>query len=96
MALFLASVRNAAEAEMALGAGADIIDLKDPTQGALGALAPGEIAACVGHIEGGALLSATVGDLPLTRATRAAVLATAALGVDYVKLGVFPAEHAER
>ena len=96
MTLFLASVRDAAEAELALGAGADIIDLKDTTQGALGALAPGDIAACVGRIEGRALLSATVGDLPLTCATRAAVLATAALGVDYVKLGVFPAEHAAR
>jgi uncharacterized protein (UPF0264 family) len=96
MTLFLASVRDAAEAELALGAGADIIDLKDPTQGALGALAPRDIASCVGRIEGRALISATVGDLPLADATRAAVLATAALGVDYVKLGVFPAEHAER
>ncbi len=37
MTLFLASVRDAAEAEIAIGAGADIVDLKDPgQQGALG------------------------------------------------------------
>ena len=38
MTLFLASVRDAAEAETALLAGADIIDLKEPAQGALGAV----------------------------------------------------------
>jgi hypothetical protein len=38
MTLFLASVRDAAEAETALLANADIIDLKDPAQGALGAV----------------------------------------------------------
>ncbi len=52
MTLFLASVRDAAEAEMAIGAGADIIDLKDPGQGALGALAPDTIAACVRRVAG--------------------------------------------
>ena len=35
---FLASVTSAAEAEIVLAAGADIIDLKDPHSGALGAL----------------------------------------------------------
>ena len=40
MTLFLASVRDAAEAETALLANADIIDLKDPAQGALGAVDP--------------------------------------------------------
>ena len=40
MTLFLASVRDVAEAEIALLAGADIVDLKDPAQGALGAVDP--------------------------------------------------------
>jgi dihydroneopterin aldolase len=39
MTVFLASVRDEAEAEIALLAQADIIDLKDPAQGALGAVA---------------------------------------------------------
>ena len=97
MTLFLASVRDAAEAEMAIGAGADIIDLKDPVKGALGALAPDTIAACVRRIAARAPVSATIGDLPPEgEAVRAAVLATAASGVDYVKLGLFPGGDAER
>lgn len=96
MTLFLASVRDAAEAEMAIGAGADIIDLKNPGQGALGALAPDTIAACVRSVAGRAPVSATIGDLPLEGETvRNAVLATAGLGVEYVKLGLFPGGNAE-
>jgi dihydroneopterin aldolase len=94
--LFLASVRDAAEAELAIGAGADIIDLKDPDAGALGALAPAAIEACVRAVRGRVPMSATVGDLPLEeRSLRAAVLATASHGVDYVKLGLFPGGDAE-
>ena len=95
--LFLASVRDAAEAELAVGAGADIVDLKDPGRGALGALAPETIEACVRAIGGRVPVSATVGDLPLEETgVRAAVLATASRGVDYVKLGLFPEGDAER
>jgi dihydroneopterin aldolase len=91
MTRFLASVRDEAEAEAALASGADIIDLKDPARGALGALTPEGIASCVTAIAGRAELSATVGDLPMVPDTiRSAVLATAATGVDYVKLGLFP------
>jgi dihydroneopterin aldolase len=97
MTLFLASVRDPVEAELALHAGADIVDLKDPGQGALGALAPDAIAACVKHVAARAPISATIGDPPLTGdAVRAAVLKTAALGVDYVKFGLFPGGDAER
>src|SRR5262245_29278297 len=63
--LFLASVRDAAEAELAIGAGADIVDLKDPEGGALGALPPATIEACVRAIGGRVPVSATIGDLPL-------------------------------
>jgi uncharacterized protein (UPF0264 family) len=91
MTRFLVSVRDAAEAEAALASGADIIDLKDPARGALGALTPEVIASCVAAVAGRAELSATVGDLPMEPETvRSAVLATAATGVDYVKLGLFP------
>jgi (5-formylfuran-3-yl)methyl phosphate synthase len=91
MTLFLASVRDAGEAAMAMNAGADIIDLKDPQRGALGALDRKTIEACVRSVAGRAPASATIGDLPLDGETiRDAVLATAALGVDYVKLGLFP------
>jgi uncharacterized protein (UPF0264 family) len=97
LTLFLASVRDAEEAELALHAGADIVDLKDPTQGALGALPPDIIAACVKQVAGRAPVSATVGDLPLEGdGVRAAMRKTASLGVDYVKLGIFPGGNAQR
>jgi uncharacterized protein (UPF0264 family) len=89
--LFLASVRDAAEAELAIGAGVDIVDLKDPDAGALGALPPATIESCVRAIGARVPVSATVGDLPLdATGIHAAVLATASHGVDYVKLGLFP------
>jgi (5-formylfuran-3-yl)methyl phosphate synthase len=96
MTLFLASVRDAAEAELAIGAGADIIDLKDPDKGALGALAFDAIAECVRCVAHRNPVSATIGDLPLEAETiRDAALSTADLGVDYVKLGLFPGSDAE-
>ena len=96
MTLFLASVRDAAEAEMAIGAGVDIIDLKDPSRGALGALRPDIIAACVRAVGSRLPVSATVGDLPLeAQSVRSAILMTAALGVDYIKLGLFPGSERE-
>ncbi len=91
MTLFLASVRDAAEAEIALAAGADIIDLKDPANGALGAVGYATAEAIVAGLKGRAETSATIGDLPmLPAAICAAVSRQAALGVDYVKLGLFP------
>ncbi|MBM3544415.1 MAG: hypothetical protein FJX44_07930 [Alphaproteobacteria bacterium] len=97
MTLFLASVRNPDEAETALGAGADIIDLKEPGNGALGALDPDMIGGCVARVAGRAPVSATIGDLPMqAEIIRDAVRATASLGVDYVKLGLFPEGDAGR
>ncbi len=96
MTLFLASVRDAAEAELALGAGADIIDLKDPLGGALGAVSLEMIANTVRGVAGRAPVSATIGDLPLQNAATAnALRATAATGVDFVKLGLFPGARRE-
>jgi dihydroneopterin aldolase len=96
MTLLLASVRDPGEAEMAIGAGADIVDLKDPRAGALGALAPETIDACIRATGGRVQVSATIGDLPLEgERVRAAVLETAARGVDYVKLGLFSQGDAE-
>ena len=89
--LLLASVRNRHEARLAADLGADIIDLKEPRRGALGAVAHGEQRAILAAL--GArrpAVSATVGDLPLEAAPLAAALrATAANGVDIVKFGVF-------
>lgn len=89
---WLASVRNAEEAGIALAAGASIIDAKEPRLGALGALPVAVIAAVVAAVAGRVPVSATVGDLPLDAAVLApAMLAVAAAGADIVKIGVFGA-----
>jgi uncharacterized protein (UPF0264 family) len=96
MSRFLASVRDADEAEIALAGGAQIIDFKDPAHGALGAL-PADVIAegvqCVGHR---APTSATAGDWPLDPgALAAAAERIAATGVDFVKLGLVPGKGLE-
>jgi dihydroneopterin aldolase len=91
MTKFLASVRDAEEAQAVLAAGADIVDLKDPAKGALGAVDLATITASVASVGGRVPVSATVGDLPMDAGlVHDAVVATAACGVDYVKLGVLP------
>ncbi|HEX7043482.1 MAG TPA: (5-formylfuran-3-yl)methyl phosphate synthase [Burkholderiales bacterium] len=95
MTAMLASVRNRAEAELAAALGADLIDLKDPAAGALGALPLATIRAVVPALRGRRPSSATLGDLPMDPATlAAAAAATAGTGVDFVKVGLF--EHRER
>lgn len=87
---FLASVADLDEAGLALAAGADILDLKDPARGALGAWAPDKLTTAVQRFRGRRPLSATTGDLPMMPTVLVeAAEATAATGVDYVKVGFF-------
>lgn len=87
----LASVRSTAEAELAIAGGADIVDLKEPRDGALGALPPDVIRDCVALVAGRKPVSATIGDLPTQPgAVSRGVARTASLGVGFVKIGVFP------
>lgn len=91
MTRMLASVAHLGEARLVAGLGVDIIDLKNPAAGALGALPLDEVAKIVHALGGQHPLSATVGDLPMNPdAVLPAVEAMAATGVDYVKLGFFP------
>lgn len=86
----LASVAVLAEVDLALPH-ADLIDLKDPSKGALGAWPIARIGEAVRLVHGRRPVSATVGDLPPDPAAlAAAAFATAAAGVDIVKLGFFP------
>jgi uncharacterized protein (UPF0264 family) len=88
---FLASVRSAAEAALALAGGADIIDAKEPSAGALGRVAPDALAGIVRAIAGRRPVSATIGDVALSPdIVVAAVEATARSGADIVKIGMFP------
>jgi len=94
----LVSVRDEAEARLAAEAGVALIDLKEPNHGALGALPIERIDAVMRALAGArarisANVSATVGDLRLDDDAAIAALpwriaATAACGVDWVKVGV--------
>ncbi len=91
MSLMLASVNSLAEALLVQEFKVDIIDLKQPAAGALGALATDAVGEIVAVLKPVARLSATVGDLPMQREVVCdAVAAMAATGVDYVKIGFFP------
>ncbi|MEW8628090.1 MAG: (5-formylfuran-3-yl)methyl phosphate synthase [Candidatus Thiodiazotropha sp.] len=90
MTRMLASVVDRRELALAVEAGVDIIDLKNPQDGALGALPIETICNLVAQCAGRRPVSATVGDLPAdpTRLTQA-IERTGATGVDYVKIGFF-------
>ena len=89
---FLASVTGPIEAEAAVIGGADIIDLKNPLTGALGALPFETVKASVETINKRTITSATIGDLPPhpTRMTQA-VRKMKTTGVEIIKIGFFQA-----
>src|SRR5258705_10960481 len=96
MTLLLASVMGPDEAAVVLAHGADIIDLKDASNGALGALAPDVLRATVAAIQGRRPVSADAGDLPMEPDVIVAAGETIARdNVQYVKVGLVmePARH---
>jgi uncharacterized protein (UPF0264 family) len=89
----LASVNSLTEALLVLSADVDIIDLKQPALGALGALDIAIVKQIVAGIDGRCPVSATIGDLPMMPdPVFNAVKAMAETGVDYIKIGFFPGD----
>ena len=89
MTLMLASVADAAEAEIVARLGADIVDLKDPGSGALGAVPIEAARAAVAAAANACAISATLSDPPYDArpvVERAAALIDA--GVDYLTIAV--------
>lgn len=85
----LVSPMNIAEAQAALAGGADIIDVKNPREGSLGANFPWAIRAVVDLAGGRTPVSATIGDLDFKPGTASlAALGAAASGADYIKAGL--------
>ncbi len=92
----LASVRNLEEAKAVFLGGADIIDLKEPGKGALGAVPLQTQHLVVDELWEKCVISATIGDLPADQILiEKHVLQTAETGVDYVKVGMFSDRHIE-
>ena len=97
----LVSVRTVEEALLVAQAGVPLIDLKEPRAGALGALPPQVLREIVAALRGAdfqAEISATVGDLLADdpAALLRQVAATAACGVDVVKVGLWPTASARQ
>lgn len=85
----LVSPMNIEEAQIALYGGADIIDVKNPKEGSLGANFPWAIRAVVDLAAGRVPVSATIGDLDYKPGTASlAALGAAVSGAEYIKVGL--------
>ncbi|HET7047244.1 MAG TPA: (5-formylfuran-3-yl)methyl phosphate synthase [Solirubrobacteraceae bacterium] len=85
----LVSVVSALEARRALAGGADIIDVKDPAQGPLGAPSPRVLSEVVAEVGAAAPVSVALGDLPnLPHTAALAARGAATIGASYVKVGL--------
>lgn len=93
MTLMLASVNSLDEALLVLSENVDIIDLKNPVSGALGALEIDVAKEIIAAVDGRLPISATIGDLPMhSEIIINAVKKIRETGVDYIKIGFFPSE----
>ena len=86
----LVSVVDAGEARAAAAAGADIVDVKNPAEGSLGAPSPAVIADVRAAVPAALPVSAAIGDMPDLPGTAAlAALGAARSGATYVKVGLW-------
>ncbi|MBL1321434.1 MAG: (5-formylfuran-3-yl)methyl phosphate synthase [Methylophaga sp.] len=94
MSKWLASVQSLEEAQALLPVLPDILDMKDPSKGALGALDVETVSQIVDLVAGRCQTSATIGDLPMNaELISASMIDMATSGVDYVKIGLFSASN---
>src|SRR5262249_42920291 len=85
MTHLLVSVRNTAEAEIAVRAGADLIDAKEPAHGPLGAVDNAMLHEIVAAVGGRTPVSAALGELVDWQPGRAVTLPA---GLHFVKFGL--------
>jgi uncharacterized protein (UPF0264 family) len=86
----LVSVVDAGEAREAAMAGADIVDVKNPAEGSLGAPSPAVIAGVRAAVPAELPVSAAIGDMPNLPGTAAlAALGAARSGATFVKVGLW-------
>lgn len=83
----LVSVRNAEEARAALAGGAEIVDAKDPSRGALGAVELGVLHEIVSAVNGMRPVSAALGDAGDAEMLAARARAAGEAGATFVKVG---------
>jgi (5-formylfuran-3-yl)methyl phosphate synthase len=86
----LVSVTDADEARVAVEGGVDIVDVKNPAEGSMGASVPGVIERVRAVVPPERPVSAAIGDLPNLPGTAAlAALGAARSGAAYVKVGLW-------
>jgi (5-formylfuran-3-yl)methyl phosphate synthase len=86
----LVSVVDVDEARLAAEAGADIVDVKNPAEGSLGAPSPAVIAGVRAAVRAELPVSAAIGDMPDLSGTAAlAALGAARSGASFVKVGLW-------
>jgi uncharacterized protein (UPF0264 family) len=86
----LVSVTDAHEARVAVEGDVDIVDVKNPAEGALGAPAPGVVERVREAVPAERPVSVAIGDLPNLPGTAAlAALGAARCGAAYVKVGLW-------
>jgi hypothetical protein len=93
----LVSPLSVEEAIEALDGGADIIDVKNPDEGSLGANFPWVIQSVKTAVGKKVPVSATIGDMEFKPGTAAlAALGAALAGADYIKVGLFGVKNEEQ
>ena len=86
----LVSPINLEEARSAMNGGADIIDVKNPKEGSLGANFPWVIKSVADAVNSKVPISATIGDFNYKPGTASlAALGAAVSGADFIKVGLF-------
>jgi hypothetical protein len=81
----LVSIRNAQEAALAVQADVDLVDIKEPSRGSLGAAAPAVIDAVIREVAGRKPLSVALGEL-IEQSDRADSIPSQ--GIRYAKVGL--------
>jgi uncharacterized protein (UPF0264 family) len=92
----LISVSNAAEASAALAGGADVIDAKDPSAGALGAVSPDVLRQICTVVAGTRVVTAAIGDAADDAAIERTAATFAVAGAALVKVGFAGISAADR
>jgi uncharacterized protein (UPF0264 family) len=93
----LVSPMNIEEARAAIAGGADILDVKNPKEGSLGANFPWVIRSVVELAGGRIPVSATIGDLDYKPGTASlAALGAALSGAEYIKAGLLGVKRADQ
>ncbi|TFH42112.1 MAG: (5-formylfuran-3-yl)methyl phosphate synthase [ANME-2 cluster archaeon] len=93
----LVSPINIDEAQAAANGGADIIDVKNPKEGSLGANFPWVIRAVKEAVNSKCPISATIGDMNYKPGTASlAALGAAVAGAEYVKVGLYDIQTREQ